>query len=69
MRLFKTTLVFFIFGIQLCQAQDTTIILSTSMIDKSNEQISLGALNGWIFKQGNDTGLAKLNIDTAGWND
>ena len=52
---------------QLCQAQDTTVILSTSMIDKANEQINLGALNGWAFKQGNDAGLAKLNIDTAGW--
>src|SRR6185437_12524752 len=67
MRLFKTALVVFIFGIQLCQAQDTTIILSTSMISKANEQINLGKLNGWVFKQGNDTGLAKLNIDTAGW--
>ena len=52
---------------QLCQAQDTTIVLSTSMLDKATDQIYLGALNGWVFKQGTDTGMAKINIDTAGW--
>ena len=52
---------------QLCQAQDTTIVLSTSRLDKVTDQLKLGELNGWIFKQGTDTGLAKMNIDTAGW--
>jgi len=52
---------------QLCQAQDTTIVLSTSMLDKATDQIFLVELNGWVFKQGTDTGLAKMNIDTAGW--
>ncbi|HEY5463045.1 MAG TPA: ATP-binding protein [Hanamia sp.] len=66
MKLIKIT-VLLLLTAQLCQAQDTTIVLSTSMINQNNEQINLGALNGWIFKQGNDTGLAKLNIDTAGW--
>ncbi|HET7116877.1 MAG TPA: hypothetical protein VFI29_10325 [Hanamia sp.] len=52
---------------QICKAQDTTIVLSTSRLDKATDQINLDELNGWIFKQGTDTGLAKLNIDTAGW--
>ena len=67
MRLLKLTVLFLLVA-QLCQAQDTTIVLSTSMIDKGYDVIFLDDLNGWIFKQGNDTGLEKIDIDTAGWN-
>jgi two-component system, NtrC family, sensor kinase len=66
MKFLKIT-VLLLLAAQLCQAQDTTVVLSTSMINELNVQINLGALNGWVFKQGNDTGLAKLNMDTAGW--
>ena len=52
---------------QLCQAQDTTIVLTKGMIDKPDDVIYFGGLNGWIFKQGNDTGFEKINIDTKGW--
>ena len=67
MRSFATILVFFIFGIQLCQAQDSTIVLKASMLDKTTDAINLSELNGWIFKHENDTGFSKLNIDTTGW--
>ncbi len=67
MKPFKIFLFLLFFGINFCKAQDTAVVLSTSMINQTNESISLGALNGWVFKQGNDTGLAKINIDTAGW--
>ncbi len=66
MKFLKFTVIF-ILAVQFCQAQDTTIVLSTSMIDKSYNVINLGDLNGWIFKQGNDTGLERISIDTTGW--
>jgi signal transduction histidine kinase len=56
-----------LFITQLCQAQDTTVVLSKNMVGKATDQIDLGKLDGWIFKQGNDTGLAKINRDTTGW--
>lgn len=40
MRSFLTILVFFFCGIQKCNAQDTTIVLKASMLNKFNGQIS-----------------------------
>src|SRR6185312_12014487 len=48
-------------------AQDTTVVLSTSMFDKTTERILLATKDGWIFKQGNDTGWAKKDVDITGW--
>jgi two-component system NtrC family sensor kinase len=50
-----------------CEAQDTTVVLNTSMFDKDLQTIFLTQLNGWIFKQGNDTNWIKTEIDTTGW--
>ncbi len=66
MRFLKLTVLFLITA-QLCQAQDTTIVLSTSMIDKRFDVIELGNLNGWIYKQGNDIGLEKITLENIGW--
>ena len=62
MRSFITTLAFFIFGIQVCKAQDTTIVLKESIQDKQFDEINLSGLNGWIFKQENTNGFSKINI-------
>jgi signal transduction histidine kinase len=59
--------VFFFCGIQFCNAQDTTMVLSSSMLDKTTDLIDISALEGWVFKNENDTGFSKLNIDTTGW--
>jgi signal transduction histidine kinase len=59
--------VFFFCGIQFCKAQDTTIVLSASILDKTTDQIDISQLDGWIFKHENDTGFSKINIDTTGW--
>ena len=67
MKPIKIFLFLFFVGIHFCWAQDTTIVLSTSMLDKNFDQIYLGDFDGWIFKHGNDTGLAKINIDAIGW--
>lgn len=66
MRSFITILVFLSFSIQFCKAQDSTIVLSSSMLDKFSDQINLSKQNGWIFKQANNSGLTGI-IDTIGW--
>ena len=53
--------------INFCEAQDSTVVLNTSMFDKYFQTIPLTGLNGWIFKQGNDTNWSKNEIDTTGW--
>jgi two-component system NtrC family sensor kinase len=50
-----------------CEAQNSTVVLNTSMFDKDLQTIPLPRLNGWIFKQGNDTNWAKPEVDTTGW--
>jgi len=53
--------------VNICNAQDTALSLSTNMFDKTKEQIFLGSRDGWVFKQGNDTAWAKKDWDTKGW--
>ena len=66
MKILKLT-VFFLLIAHLCRAQDSTIVFTKGMLDKSAPIIYLARLNGWIFKQGTDTGYEKINIDTTGW--
>ncbi len=47
-------------------AQDTTIVLSTSMFT-DRHTIPLPALAGWVYKAGHDTAWARQNLNTAGW--
>jgi hypothetical protein len=37
------------------------------MYKNDTEQIFLSAMDGWIFREGNDTSWAKKNIDLNGW--
>ena len=67
MKPFKIFLFLIFCGINFCKAQDTTVVLSTSMFDKTTERILLATKDGWIFKQGNDTGWAKKELDVTGW--
>ena len=66
MKFLKIT-IFFLLATQFSKAQDTTVVLSASMLDGSTNQIRLENLNGWSFKQGLDTSLTNFNTDTAGW--
>jgi len=59
--------IFFLLAINFCKAQDSAVVLSTSMFDKYFQTISLTSLSGWIFKKGNDTNWAEKEIDTKGW--
>jgi two-component system, NtrC family, sensor kinase len=67
MKPFKIFLFLLFCGINFCKAQDSAVVLSTSMFDKTTERILLAEKDGWIFKQGNDTVWAKQNIDITGW--
>ena len=63
----KTILLFLIVGINFCSAQDTTLVLSPSMFDKTYQEIWLAPKEGWLYKSGNDTIWARKEIDLTGW--
>jgi two-component system NtrC family sensor kinase len=48
-------------------AQDKVVTISPAMFDKATDQVFLTTLDGWLFKQGNDTTWAKNDIDISGW--
>ena len=48
-------------------AQDSVITISPSMFDKESDQVFIAAINGWIFKEGNDTNWAKKDTDIRSW--
>jgi two-component system NtrC family sensor kinase len=53
--------------IHFCSAQDTTLVIKPSMLDKDSLQVFISEMKGWQFKQGNDTAWAKKDIDLTGW--
>lgn len=65
----RVTIIIYLFicEINFCFAQDTVIMISPDMYDSNFEQISISAMNGWIFKDGNDTARAKKDINLTGW--
>jgi signal transduction histidine kinase len=67
MKLIKVYFFLFIVGIQFCSAQDTTLVLKPSMLDRDSMQIYISEMYGWLFKQGSDTNWSKVNIDLTGW--
>ncbi len=67
MKCFKIVLILSLLSVQVAKAQDTTIGLAATMLDKFSDQLSLGNMNGWIFRPGNDSHWAQPGIDTAGW--
>jgi signal transduction histidine kinase len=67
MKSIKALLLILFFGIHFCQAQDTTILLSPGMFDKTFNSIFITPMDGWLFKEGHDTAWGKKDIDTKGW--
>jgi two-component system NtrC family sensor kinase len=47
-------------------AQNTTVEVSTAMLDTSH-QVFIAGMDGWIFKEGNDAAWAKIDADVRGW--
>ena len=66
MKFLKITILI-LFTAQFSPAQDSTVVFSSSMLDKYTSQMSLGNLNGWVFKHGNEKGLENLKMDTSDW--
>jgi two-component system, NtrC family, sensor kinase len=48
------------------KSQDTTITITPSMVKKQG-YVSLGNIDGWIFKKGNDTSWAGKDINVSEW--
>ena len=67
MKSIKPCLLLLFVGIRFCNAQDTTLLLKPGMFDKDTMHIYISEMHGWLFKQGNDTTWAKMDIDLTGW--
>jgi signal transduction histidine kinase len=67
MKSIKKLLLVLFLGIHFCQAQDSTVVLSPGMFDKTFNSIFITPIDGWLFKEGHDTALGKKDIDTKGW--
>jgi two-component system NtrC family sensor kinase len=67
MKIFIATFFLLFFGVDFCTAQDSVVALSPSMYDGKVEQIIISAIDGWIFKQGNDTAWKEKDINGNGW--
>lgn len=67
MKSLLTVLLFLFAYIHHCTAQDTTILLKPDMYDKAVQVFNIDEIEGWIFKEGNDTAWAKKDIEVNGW--
>ena len=67
MRLSKVFFVFLLLAVQMANAQDTTVTISSSMFDKFSDQLSLAQKGDWLFRPGNNPAWAQTGLDTTGW--
>ncbi|MEP6677514.1 MAG: ATP-binding protein [Ferruginibacter sp.] len=65
MKLFLIIFIFFFAG-KASYAQDTSVLISSSMFNINNE-ILIAPLDGWIFKEGHSTTWANEKVDLTGW--
>ncbi|MEO5984528.1 MAG: hypothetical protein ABIP80_03425, partial [Ferruginibacter sp.] len=49
------------------KAQDSVVIITPAMFDKTTDQVFIAGMEGWIFRSGNDSNWAKENSDVSGW--
>ncbi len=54
-------------GFLFCRGQDSTVVVSPSMFNKTTDACNLGEMNAWLFKSGSDTAWAARDIDVSGW--
>jgi signal transduction histidine kinase len=57
---------FLVVQMQILRAQTETVVLSRSMFQR-HDRINLAPLDGWIFRQGNDSSWAAPEIDLSQW--
>ena len=65
MRLFLVIFIFIFTG-KKSYAQDTSVLISSSMFTINNE-ILIAPLEGWVFKKGHSTAWGNEKIDLTGW--
>ena len=65
MRLFLIIFIFFFAG-KNSYAQDTSVLISSSMFTVNNE-ILIAPMDGWVFKEGHSTAWANEKIDLRKW--
>jgi two-component system, NtrC family, sensor kinase len=53
--------------INLTYAQSNLNVVSTSMFEPIRQEVVLESMEGWLFKQGNDTLWANPQLNTTGW--
>jgi two-component system NtrC family sensor kinase len=63
---YVATVVFLLCTFFCGNAQDTTIVLSSSMFN-NGDRINLGEIEHWLYKQGNDPSWANPGIDVHNW--
>ena len=49
------------------KAQDSVVIITPAMFDKTSDEVFIADMDGWSFHPGNDTNWAKENPDATGW--
>ena len=47
--------------------QDSTVIISNSLLKTDTAEINISRMDGWLFKAGHDTSWANENIDLSDW--
>jgi len=66
MKPFVLAVLFFFIGIHHALGQDSFVLISAKMFDP-DQKIVLSAMNGWVFKKGNNTSWAEQKINTDDW--
>jgi two-component system NtrC family sensor kinase len=67
MKSLKSWMLFLFVGVSYCSAQDTALLLSADMFDKTTDRFDIGAKEGWLFKVGSNTSWAQRDMDITGW--
>jgi signal transduction histidine kinase len=47
--------------------QESTLLISNSLLKTDSAEINISRMNGWIFKKGNQSNWANAQIDVTGW--
>lgn len=61
-----TTILFFLWSVACCFAQDTVVTIAASDFN-THEQLYLAPLDGWVFHKGTNSDWATIGLDTSDW--
>ena len=49
------------------KAQDSVLVITPSMFDKTTDEVFIAGMDGWVFHHGNDSSWARENFDATAW--